>query len=389
MPDWREAILGDLADLTVGHVGPMASEYQAAGIPFLRSQNVAPHRFDMSEVKFIGQRFHERLPKSSLQPGDVVTVRTGQPGATAVVPSTWGSANCADLVITRPGPELDSRWLSYYLNSAAAEFVSSQLVGAVQQHFNVGSAKSLRLLLPPIPEQRAIADVLGVLDDKIAANATLIATADDLVRTKFQRLDRLTAERLPLHRIVDLHKAHVQPTELDPATPYVGLEHIPRRLMWLDQQGTARQVTSAKVHFKEHDILFGKLRPYFHKVVSAPFEGVCSTDILVLRAVDSQLDGFALASLSSDSVVQASSAAGAGTRMPRTNWRDLGTIETVWPGTERARALSEQVKRLRDLCNEHLRESAVLAATRDALLPPLMSGRLQVRDAEKIVGERV
>ena len=92
-------------------------------------------------MKYIGRPFHDQLRKSALHPGDVVTVRTGKPGTTAVVPDSWGETNCADLVIIRPGPELDSRWLSYYINGAVSGFISSRLVGAVQQHFNVGAAK--------------------------------------------------------------------------------------------------------------------------------------------------------------------------------------------------------------------------------------------------------
>ena len=78
--DWRTVALEELAeDITVGHVGPMASEYVSVGIPFLRSQNVEPLRINDSDVKFISQEFHTRLRKSALAPGDVVIVRTGKP----------------------------------------------------------------------------------------------------------------------------------------------------------------------------------------------------------------------------------------------------------------------------------------------------------------------
>ncbi|MGH8006734.1 MAG: restriction endonuclease subunit S [Candidatus Binatia bacterium] len=79
---WREVALDDVAtEITVGHVGPMASEYVAYGIPFLRSQNVEYLRINTDDIKFITPAFHERRCKSSLFPGDVVIVRTGKPGA--------------------------------------------------------------------------------------------------------------------------------------------------------------------------------------------------------------------------------------------------------------------------------------------------------------------
>lgn len=185
---WREVALADVADeVTVGHVGPMASEYVEEGVPFLRSLNVREHRLDLVEVKYISEEFHAKLRKSALGPGDVVTVRTGKPGVTAVIPESLPEANCSDLVITRPGPDLDARWLSYFMNGAANGYVASRLVGAVQQHFNVSSAKELRLLLPPIVEQQAIAATVGTLDDKIESNDRLVALILDLIEARVRQ----------------------------------------------------------------------------------------------------------------------------------------------------------------------------------------------------------
>jgi len=185
--DWREALLGDVAaELTVGHVGPMADEYVPVGIPFLRSQNIEPHRINTEDVKFISEEFHTRLRKSALRPGDVVIVRTGRPGAAAVIPPTLSPANCADLVIIHPGEKIDSRFLAYYINSVAAGHVDAHLVGAVQQHFNVESARQIRLRLPPLPEQRAIAHILGTLDDKIDLNRRMNETLEAMARAIFK-----------------------------------------------------------------------------------------------------------------------------------------------------------------------------------------------------------
>lgn len=184
---WAQVLLGDVAtEVTVGHVGSMASEYVKEGIPFLRSQNVEAGYLDLSNVKFVSSTFHARLSKSSLRPGDVVIVRTGKPGATAIIPESLPISNCSDLVIVRPGPNLDSRFLAYYINSAACHHVSSHLVGAVQQHFNVGSARAMQLRLPSIGEQRGIGTVLGTLDDKIDVNRRMNETLQAIARTIFQ-----------------------------------------------------------------------------------------------------------------------------------------------------------------------------------------------------------
>jgi len=184
---WPEVLLGDVAaEITVGHVGPMATRYVPTGTPFLRSQNVRRLRLDLTDVKFIPPDFHAQLAKSRLRPGDVVIVRTGEPGACAVVPDELIDANCSDLVIVRPGEKLDARFLAYYVNEAAAHHVASHLVGAVQQHFNVGAARTLPMRLPPIEEQIEIAAVLGSLDDKIEQNRRTGSKLEGLARGVFK-----------------------------------------------------------------------------------------------------------------------------------------------------------------------------------------------------------
>lgn len=185
--EWREVLLEDIADeLTVGYVGPMASEYVDDGIPFLRSLNVEPLLINKKDLKFITPEFHERIRKSRLTPGDVVIVRTGKPGACSVVPEWLADANCSDLVIVRCGKDLNNRFLAYYINTVASGHVAAHLVGAVQQHFNVGSARTLRINLPPLAEQKRIAEVLGALDDKIELNRRMNATLEATARTLFQ-----------------------------------------------------------------------------------------------------------------------------------------------------------------------------------------------------------
>ena len=173
-------------DLTVGHVGPMASEYMDCGVPFLRSQDVLPYRLDFENAKRIGLEFHSRLKKSRLRPGDVVIVRTGAPGTTAVVPDEIDEANCSDLVIVRPGPRLNPHYLAYFLNGRARAEINKNCVGAVQQHFNVGSARKLRLPCPPRSIQDAIGERLKAFDDKIELNRRTNQTLEEMARAIYR-----------------------------------------------------------------------------------------------------------------------------------------------------------------------------------------------------------
>lgn len=153
--------------ITVGHVGSMANLYKPTGIPFLRSQNIRPFFVSMENMVFIDHEFHTALEKSSLKSGDLAIVRTGYPGTAAVIPDSLGVANCSDLVIVRPGPEIDAHFLAAFFNSSFGKnMVSSKIVGAAQKHFNVGAAKDVLLHLPPLVEQRLIVNKIDKLREE-------------------------------------------------------------------------------------------------------------------------------------------------------------------------------------------------------------------------------
>jgi len=150
-------------EITVGHVGSMASKYQESGIPFLRSQNIRPFEVLLENVVYIDEAFHGQLKKSQLRPGDVAIVRTGYPGTAAVIPDSLPVCNCSDLVIVRPGTDVDSHYLALFFNSRAGkEMVAGRLVGAAQRHFNVTAAKQVFIAIPPLSEQRNLVKKLNV-----------------------------------------------------------------------------------------------------------------------------------------------------------------------------------------------------------------------------------
>ena len=185
--NWPLITIEDVAlDVTVGHVGPMADQYLEAGVPFLRSLSVEPFGIKTEGLKFISPEFHRKLKKSALVPGDVVIVRTGKPGTCAVIPDWLATVNCSDLVIVRCGPRVRPHFLCYIVNSIAGHHIDSHTVGAVQQHFNVGSARTLSFFLPPIEEQDRILMLLRGLDSKIELNRRMNETLEAMARALFR-----------------------------------------------------------------------------------------------------------------------------------------------------------------------------------------------------------
>jgi type I restriction enzyme, S subunit len=142
--------------VTVGHVGSMKEEYVSNGIPFLRSQNVRPNRFDDNGLLYISSVFHGKLKKSTLFPNDVVVVRSGSVGTACVIPHSLKEANCSDLVIVKQPRGIASYFLSFYLNSVTDTRIARQRVGIALTHFNTQSVAAFPIPLPSLLEQQQI-----------------------------------------------------------------------------------------------------------------------------------------------------------------------------------------------------------------------------------------
>jgi type I restriction enzyme S subunit len=126
-----------------------------------------------------------------------------------------------------------------------------------------------------------------------------------------------------LGEIAEEMRRNVPKGQLDDQTPLVGLEHIPRRSLALDAWETTTDLGSNKLEFKKGEILFGKIRPYFHKVSVAPFDGLCSADTIVIRSRQPEHYAMVVGYVSSDEFVALATATSNGSKMPRANWSVL------------------------------------------------------------------
>jgi type I restriction enzyme S subunit len=193
--DWVIERCSDLCrEIVVGIVIRPTRWYAPSGISVLRSANVREDGIDMSDLVFMTEPHHRALAKSAVSPGDVVTVRTGYPGTTAVIPDTVHEANCVDIIISRPGPRLESEYLSMWVNAPIGkEQILAKQGGLAQQHFNVGAMKDLIVALPPLAEQRAICARVAALRERIGDERTLL---DKLILLKNGLMDDLLTGRV-------------------------------------------------------------------------------------------------------------------------------------------------------------------------------------------------
>jgi len=157
-----------------------------------------------------------------------------------------------------------------------------------------------------------------------------------------------------------------RPDEIEGA-PYIGLEHIEVGTLRLLEIGNSNDVTSIKSQFEPGDILFGKLRPYFRKVVRPSLSGVCSTDIWVVRAKNSTDQGYLFYWMASHEFVDSATQASEGTKMPRAKWDFLERIEKPVPPLPEQRAIAAILGALDDKIELNRRMNQTLEAIAQAL----------------------
>lgn len=130
--------------------------------------------------------------------------------------------------------------------------------------------------------------------------------------------------------------------------PYIGLEHIGKGNLQLLGQGTASNVVSMKMRFQHNDILFGKLRPYFRKVVMPCFDGICSTDIWVVRAKQGTDQKFLFYYMASEPFIDFATSSSNGTRMPRARWEYVSQYKIQLPPLNKQHTIAHILSTLDD-----------------------------------------
>ncbi|MCH9031997.1 MAG: restriction endonuclease subunit S [candidate division Zixibacteria bacterium] len=319
----------------------------------------------------------------------------------------------------KPKTDLNMRWLYY----AIKHYKLGEIDDGSPIPSTTRSAVYVRALQVPSSEiQRAIAHILGSLDDKIELNRQMNRTLEKMAQAIFKSwfiefdpvhakaegretgLPKKIADLFPdsfedselgeipkgwttgkLADLTDNPKRSQKPGDVSPRTPYIGLKHLPRKSIALDSWGFADEVDSQKSYFHKGEILFGKLRPYFHKTGIAPTDGVCSTDILVLCPKEAQWKSYVLFLVSTKAFVDFTDSHSAGTKMPRTNWKDMSKYPITLPPQDLMEVFENTCSKYTERIVENIIESRTLSQTRDTLLPKLISGELTIPDAKKLL----
>lgn len=196
---WPVKPLRELADrIFVGIAAAATHAYRDSGVLLLRNLNIKESGIDQSDQIFIDPEYEKQHARKRLLAGDVLTVRTGFAGISAVVPDELENSQCFTSLVTRPKKSLlDSCYLAYFLNSPLGEkSFSRSEAGGSQKNVNAGELEQLLVTVPPIAVQRQIALVLGKWDAAIKKTEQLIAAKN--LRLSYLREHNLNKPKQPI-----------------------------------------------------------------------------------------------------------------------------------------------------------------------------------------------
>ncbi len=294
-----------------------------------------------------------------------------------------------------------TRGFLYFYLLTQFENLNSQTTGSTIPHVNKVLFHTLPIPLPPLAEQRAIAQVLRTVQEAKEATERVIAALKELKKSLMRHLftygsvpvgetDRVPLREaeigpVPAHwrvvrlgEVVKLRSNVINPAD-NPTARYVGLEHIDSGSIRIERFGFAYETKSSKNIFKEGDILYGKLRPYLDKAALAEWEGVCSTDILVFQPKDVADPVFTAHLLHHPWILNHAIATTTGVNHPRTSWKALSQAIIPLPPLPEQQEIARILEAVdAKIAAEEGRREA-LAALFKSLLAELMSGRRRVR----------
>jgi len=386
-----------LAEVAEFRLGKMLDDKKNKGepLPYLANINVRWGECDLENLREM--RFaHDEMDRYGLKYGDIVMCEGGEPGRCAIwKESVPGMMIQKALHRIRPHDCLDHRFLFYsFLHKGMIGNFAPLFTGATIKHLPREKLAKVEIAFPRLDVQRRIADILSAYDDLIENNRRRMALLEDAARQLYR--EWVVRLRFPGHehtRIVDgvpegwVRKVlgelcedireSVLPETLEPNTPYIGLEHMPRRSISLSEWGTAEQVISSKHRFREGEILFGKIRPYFHKVGIAFVDGMASSDAIVIRALRPQFRGLVLMTVSSDSFVAVTAQTmREGSKMPRADWKTMKQYLVPVPPDGLLCNYESTIQSIVEQLKTLAFASKKLRAARDLLLPRLISGEV-------------
>ncbi|RIX60035.1 restriction endonuclease subunit S [Paenibacillus nanensis] len=367
--------------------------YVDEGVPFLSSQNVKENKLVLDKFNYVSQEFHEKLTKKDKpQKGDILYTRVGASfGKAAVVDVDWEFSVYVSLTLIRMKKNYDNIFYSYLLNSDKYVSIARQTVfqGGGVQNLNVKVVEDFDMVVPPIKEQQKIASILSTWDKAIELKEKLIEQKKEqkkglmqLLMTGKVRLSGYEGDwtHYTLGTIVSNKSGSFDSSKEQEVRKCVELEHINSETATINGYIGSDESKSMKNVFYKGDILFGKLRPYLRKYWQASFDGVCSSEIWVLKPADSKiLSVNYLRYIVQTEMFIMNCNKTTGSKMPRADWGHLSDLTLHIPPIDEQESISNLMNVMDKEIGLLITEVKALEEQKKGLMQLLLTGKVRVK----------
>lgn len=370
--DWTIKKIEDICPLQRGY--DITSENVVSGkYPIVYSNGILRHH---NEYKSVG-------------PG-VVTGRSGTIGKVSYINENYWPHNTALWVTDFCNNE--SKFIYFFLCQMHLERFGT---GTGVPTLNRNNVHEQLACLPPLSEQQKIADILSTVDEYISETESLIEKTTVLKQGMMQRLltkgightefKDTEIGWIPVEwEVVDFGSLCIsRSVKYQPTTAavikYIALEHLDQGTGRLLSYGSSCDTTSIKTEFHKNDVLFGKLRPYLRKFWLAQFDGVCSTEILVLKSNEKALSSIILYFVEQDSFIEMATGKAYGTKMPRASWEDIKAIQVPQISLLEQQKIASILTAIDDQIDAYQTKLTSLTKLKSALMQQLLTGKKRVK----------
>lgn len=366
----------------------VSDDYTSSGVPVIRGTNMGHGRFVGGEFAYVSlEKFERDLSRNTAEARDIVFTQRGTLGQVSLVPNDDHGRYVVSQSQMRLRVDLNLAVPEFvYYAATTPDFlrqIDDRAISTGVPHTNLGILSELEVPLPPLPEQQAIAEVLGALDDKIAANTKLAATADEWLSTRYKVAVRADAATTPL--LDDFQVDFGEPfgsahfSEPGEGRPLIRI----RDLKTFQSQVWTTEVRDREVVVQAGDIVVG-MDAEFRATAWLGDPGLLNQRVCRFshRTLGSALVREAIRTPLAE--VESEKSA---TTVIHLNKSDIARKSALIPVGDALQSFENQAEPVFAARVSLAAENRTLAATRDALLPHLMSGKMRVRNAEKLASE--
>ena len=190
--NWEIKKFGDVAKITCGVAATPEYVDASIGIPFFSARNVQNGRLDLNYFQYISVELHKKLTKNTKpERGDILLTRVGAGiGEAAVVNIDFEFSVYVSLTLIKCSNKIESEFIKLLLNTNYYRYLATrdQFAGGGVQNLNVQMVKDYPIPVPPLLEQKKIAQILSTWDQAISATEELLENSQKQKKALMQQL---------------------------------------------------------------------------------------------------------------------------------------------------------------------------------------------------------